>query len=61
MIKGEVFEDKDIYKDKIIIYLKKNMVCQILVYDIIKKLKKYVEIPEKYGEITPCLNKVKIK
>jgi len=50
----------DIYKNKIVIYLKKDLICNILLFDPLNNTKRYIQIPEKYGEITPCLNKVTI-
>jgi protease II len=53
----EYFEDMDIFKDYLIIYLKKSLVPYILLHNIKTGENSRHRIGEP-GEVQPCLNKV---
>ena len=51
----------DVFKDFIVIYLKKHLSPAIIIYDVLNKSKSYLKMPHEVGEILPGLNRVIIQ
>jgi len=54
---NEYFEDMDVFKDHVVVYLKKDLHPHLLIHDVNKKTNTRIKVGEYAGEVSPGLNK----
>lgn len=57
-LEQEYFEDMEIFKNNIIIYLRKALNPSLINFNTITQQKFYIELPHISGEISPGVNRV---